>query len=215
MRHYSQFSKVILLENNSTDKTVDIGKALGAEIRSFNVKDEIDDSWYTYIKNNCWKESDADWVIIVDADEFVYSPWLPDILSKTKHTIFAPDYYDMYSDLPPSGSGQIYDEVFMGRRDKTKMNLFQPREIVEINYDPGCHVAKPTGNVSIAMSTDIRTLHMRYLSIDYVLDRNRMGAQRLSALNRKMGWGYHFDFPPEKVIADFNEAKRDLIDIRL
>jgi glycosyltransferase involved in cell wall biosynthesis len=215
MRHYSQFSKVILLENNSTDNTIAIAKAHGAEVWSYDVKDEIDDRWYTEVKNNCWKKSNADWVIIVDADEFVYSPWLLDILSKTKDTIFAPDYYDMYSDVRPYGSGQIYDEVFMGLKDKTKINLFNPQEIKEINYDIGCHRANPEGNVSFAMSMGVRTLHMRYLSIDYVLERNRRWLLRLSAVNRKMGWGYHFGFPPEKVIADFNNAKNNLIDVRL
>lgn len=193
-RHYEQFSNIIMLDE---------------------VWDEVDERKVTDIKNNCWKESKADWVIIADADEFVYSPWLLDILSRTKDTIFAPDYYDMYSDVLPSGSGQIYDEVFMGKKDKTKMNIFRPSEIKEMNYDHGCHRANPTGNVSIAMSLGVRTLHMRYLSIEWVLERNKRVASRLSVINRKMGWGYHTEFPKEKVIEDFNEAKKHLIDVRL
>src|SRR4030066_1175068 len=80
MRHYSQFAKVIILESNSTDQTVEIAHSMGAEIWSYDVPDEIDDRWFTELKNNCWKESKADWVMIVDADEFIYHPEIVKIL---------------------------------------------------------------------------------------------------------------------------------------
>ena len=135
MRHYTQFAHVILLENNSTDRTVEIAQSMGAEIWKYDVPDEINDQWYLDVKNNCWKNSKADWVIIGDADEFVYHPHIIEYLERTDATIFLPRLWNMFSEKFPTTTGQIYEEVTGGRPGGPKMNLFRPSEIKEINYD--------------------------------------------------------------------------------
>jgi hypothetical protein len=193
-RHYEQFSDITFIYS-------EIGV--------------IDDAWFIEVKNSCWKNSKADWVIIVDADEFVYSPNIIYELSKTEATILSPDFYDMYSDALPVGNGQIFDEIFMGKKDKPKMNIFRPDAIRDINYDYGCHVAHPSGKVVFRVPEKIRTLHMRYLSLEYTLATNKRGAERMTERNRINKWGYHVYFSTEKVTNDFNEAKKHLIDVRL
>lgn len=202
MRHYSQFSDIVLLENNSTDRTIEIAKEMGAEVWTYDRPDEINDQWFMDIKNTCWKDSKADWVIIVDADEFVYHPDLKGLLKKTDSTIFTPKLFNMFSEKFPTTKGQIYEEVNKGVEGGGKMNIFRPSEIKEILYGPGCHWAKPEGNVILGAS-DILTLHMRYLSIQYVQDRNDRAAKRLSELNKSQGWGFHVNFPKEDNIKYF------------
>jgi glycosyltransferase involved in cell wall biosynthesis len=191
MRHYTQFSDVILLESNSTDRTVDIAKDMGAEIWHYDREDEINDQWFMDVKNSCWRDSEADWVIIVDADEFVYHPDIKSILETTKSTIFLPRLFNMFSEKFPTTAGQIYEEVTGGRDGGGKMNLFKPSEIKYINYGPGCHAANPIGNVKLNITSDILTLHMRFLSIEYVIERNMRAEKRLSDLNKSQGWGWH------------------------
>jgi glycosyltransferase involved in cell wall biosynthesis len=200
IRHYSQFAKVILLVNNSTDKTVSIAKSLGAEIREVICQDEQNEEWLQMIKNTCWKESKAEWVIIADADEFVYHPDLVEILKRTKATIFQPEYFNMFSKMFPKTKGQIYDSVKKGLPGgiwTDKANVFKPSEITDINYGVGGHSATPTGNV-IYRYDDLMTLHMRFLSEKYVISRHKQAAKRYNAQNRLKGWGVQYFWNEEK-----------------
>jgi glycosyltransferase involved in cell wall biosynthesis len=213
MRHYMQFSDVILLESNSTDKTIDIANSMGAEIWSYDRPDEINDQWFLDVKNSCWKDSKADWVIIVDADEFVYHPNLVEILKKTDSTIFLPRLWNMFHESFPVTEGQIYDEVTRGKEGGAKMNLFRPSEITSINYAVGCHNAFPKGNVRLNTTSELMTLHMRHLGKEYVIERNARASKRLSALNRSMGWGWHVDTPEEEQCKWIDNEMQSLIKV--
>jgi len=211
IRHYSLFSDVVILENNSTDNGINIAKSMGAKIISYNIPDEKDNQWIVDIKNKCWEGNSSDWVIIVDADEFVYHPNLVNILSTTDATIITPKWCNMFSDHIPTTNGQIYDEICYGveYEDGGKTNIFKPKEITEINYDVGCHRCNPKGNI-IYRDTEIKTLHMRYFSIDYVMERNAIAAKRLSQRNRDNGWSYHYYFSRERVEEFFNSSNKDI-----
>lgn len=213
MKHYSRFSQVILMEGHSTDRTVQIAKSYGAIHMEVDSNNEVNDDIWTNLKNNCWKNSKADWVIICDADEFVVHPDLPGYLEQTKSTIFLPRLFNMFSENFPTTKGQIYDEVQFGREGGAKMNVFKPSEIREINYSVGCHHARPEGNVILDINSPIMTLHMRHLSRQYVIDKNRYLHARLSETNKKHGWGYHLAAPPEEVIRYFNNEMSALIKV--
>lgn len=213
MRHYGQFSKVILLENSSTDRTVEIATSMGAEHWNFDREDEINDQWFMDIKNSCWKNSKADWVIICDVDEFVYHPDLPGFLKNTEYTAFIPRLFNMFHDKFPTTEGQIYDEVKMGKEGGGKLNLFRPSEIKEINYQAGAHQAIPKGNVKLGLTSDIKTLHMRWLGVDYVVNKHKRAASRLSMLNKNMMWGHHVMTTREDVIATFHNEMTNLLQV--
>ena len=93
------------------------------------------------------------------------------------------------------------------------MNIFRPSEITEINYAIGCHNAKPKGNVKLNIISEIMTLHMRHLGLEYVLNRNARFSLRMSDLNRSMGWGYHVDSPPESVAKYMSDEMTGLIQV--
>lgn len=216
MRHYSQFAKVIILESNCTDRTVEIAHSHGAEIWNYDVADEIDDAWFTKLKNNCWKDSCADWVMVADADEFIYHPNIREILRRTRSTIIQPRFYNMYSRNFPTTSGQIYEEVRRGVEQvspKAKMNIFRPIAIKDIEYYPGCHEAFPHGRVRINTESGIKTLHMRNLSKDFIIDRNLRARKRNSEINRANGWGVHVDWPEEEWLRRYEEGLREATDI--
>jgi glycosyltransferase involved in cell wall biosynthesis len=213
MRHYSQFADVVILENNSSDNTVALAKSLGAEVWKYDVPDEINDQWYMDVKNNCWKGSTADWVIVGDADEFVYHPDIVRVLHETKATIFLPRLFNMFSEKFPTTPGQIYEEVNMGIEGGGKMNVFRPSAIQEMNYDAGCHSAHPVGDVQLDVVSPIITLHMRNLSKQYVIDRNARASARLSELNKTMGWGYHYNATPEEIGQYFDNEMTALVKV--
>lgn len=203
MKHYSQFASVVVLENNSTDKTVQIAKSWGARVWEQDIPDVIDDQWYIDIKDNIWKSSKADWVMVVDCDEFIYHPNLVEVLEQTSGTIIEPTFYEMFSEKFPTTETQIYDEVKFGCDGGPKINIFRPGKIKEINYQGGCHNATPLGDVQFAKNTGICTLHMRFLSLQYVLDRSKHSAQRLSEFNKRTGLGFHYLWSEEDITNHF------------
>jgi len=225
MRHYSQFSDVIILENNSTDRTIEIAETMGATVSKLKRPDTMNTQWQTDIKNQCWKKSKADWVIVADADEFVFHPNLINILENTDATIICPAMFNMFSDTFPTTEGQIYDEVFMGTEyipptfeydpDHLKlpilnrqMSIFKPSMIREINYLIACHFANPEGDVKIDYESEIIILHMKYLSIEYVLERHKRFAARLSEHNVKCsGAGKQYTWSKKDTVKYINEMK--------
>jgi glycosyltransferase involved in cell wall biosynthesis len=213
MRHYTQFSDVILMEGHSTDRTVEIAESFGARIMKVDTHNEVNDAIYLEIKNNCWKGSKADWVIIVDTDEFVFHPNLIEYLKSTDSTIFRPRLFNMYSEEFPTTEGQIYDEVKYGVDGGGKTNLFRPDQITEINYLPGCHNARPEGNVILNIHSDIYTLHFKNLSRQYVIERNAYLFNRLSEVNKHYKWGCHVGKGAEAVNKDFDDVQEQLIKV--
>lgn len=216
MRHYSQFSDVIILESRSTDNTVQMAHKLGAEVWTYDWPDELNDELITDVKNNCWRESKADWIMIVDADEFIYHQDITKDLSESRYTVIRPRFFDMYSDKFPTTKKQIYDEVQYGIEQLSpspKMNIFRMSAIKEMKYAPGCHDADPQGLVSIDNDSEVKTLHMRYLGKEFVYERNKRHAQRRSQVNKDRGWGWHVDKSREIIEAEFDANFKNVIKV--
>lgn len=207
MRHYSQFSQVYLMEGHSTDKTVEIALKHGAIHYPVDSENTVNDEIWTSLKNNCWKKSKADWVIVCDVDEFVLHPdgisTLLYFLKETKKSIFMPRLWNMFSDTFPTTKGQIYEDVQYGVEGGAKMNIFRPMDIAEINYGVGCHRASPVDkdgrSIKPDTSSPLMTLHMSHLSVEYTIKRRRYLYSRLSEINKKMGWGFHLDCSEEQL----------------
>lgn len=216
IRHYQRFADIYFYESNSTDGSVELAESLGAHVIPFPTGNELNEIRFLEMKNNCWKGSDADWVIIGDTDELVYHPNLINILQSTKYTIFYPKEWRMYSEHFPTTPGQIYDEVQYGTPGLpgyNKMNLFRPSEIKEMNYAVGCHSAQPEGNVKICTDSEIVTLHFHNMGIDYRLKRNAYFASRLSELNKQRGWGSHVQLSENKVKEEIEKEMGNLVKV--
>lgn len=217
MRHYKQYGQVFLFEGHSTDGSATLARSLGAIVISIDTGNEIRDDLFTDIKNNCWKDSWADWVIICDTDEFIYHSHFVEYLKTLQDTVIAPVSYEMFSDQFPTMQGQIYDEINMGIRhpigSNCKMCLFRPREVKNINYEPGSHQAYPEGNIKINLNSEIISMHMRHLSVEYVVQRNLYYRQRRSSINKRNGWGFHVEATRAEVQQWFDVHKPNLVKV--
>jgi len=209
IRHYrKQFPdcKIVVYDNQSSDSSVSIAKAAGCEVITYDTGGKLDDAAYLQIKNNCWKEADdTDWVLVCDVDEH---------FTANNKTLSICDIYG-YSIVKSEGWNMTnmaddldIEAIEMGVRAPSydKIYAFNKRKIKEVNYSPGCHGASPLGDVVVSTHPYI-CKHYKYINIDYMIDRHAMFAKRMSPNNRAKGYGAHYDYPPERIRQEFENAR--------
>jgi len=213
LKHYLQYGSVTIFDNQSTDRSRDIAREAGAIIFEFDSGNQFREDILTHIRNSCWKESKADWVIVTDVDELLYHNNLVWALSKSMGTVLLPRMFNMYSESFPTTKGQIYEEVNMGVEFRSKLCIFRPDSITEMNYDAGCHFARPEGNFILNVKTDIINLHFKNLSTEYAINRNKELCARQSEENNLNNWNWHTAESAEETIRKYNEIKPFLMKI--
>lgn len=215
MRHYTQYGQVILYEGHSTDGSRDLARSLGATVIDFDTDNQVRDDLFTELKNTCWKGSTADWVMVVDMDEFIYHPDMIQFLKTINESVIVPAYFEMLHDEFPKvePSQQLYDVVQMGFPIKPKISVFKPRKIKNTNYGAGMHDALPEGDVSILKNSGVMCFHMRHLGIDNVARRNAYLWGRQSQQNLDNRWGWHVSIPKEEIQKYFDDHRRDCVNV--
>ena len=199
LKHYERFAdKIVAYDNMSSDRTPQILDAHPlCERRTLDTGEQIRDDLLLKFKNNAWKESrgQADWVIVCDADEFIFHPDLPAYLNSCKQraiTIPHPTGFSMVSDSWPEPSRQIWEQVKEGRPDLffSKKAVFDPDAIREINYKPGAHLSYPEGRIKEERDPNLKLLHYKYIGgVKKLAERRDRFSQRLSLVNKMFGWG--------------------------
>jgi hypothetical protein len=166
----------------------------------FGIEGQLNDAEYIRLKNSCWKESDADWVIVCDSDEMLV---LPDDFEHLDYSILKPQGFNMFSNDVPRGK---WTEINTGIKDDnySKLVCFRPREIREINYIYGCHEARPEGNVIIYNGGML--LHYKAVGgAKRLADRHALYASRLAPINKRFKLGFQYSEPREQTIKYFND----------
>jgi len=195
IKHYQQFcERVVIYDNHSTDLTRDIALELGADVRLFGKSGILDDQAYLDVKNNCWKSSQADWVIVVDDDEILYHPDLEfhlKLANAMGSTIFRPQGFNIHSDDFPR---ETFTEILTGEKNEnySKLCIFNPKEVKEIRYNFGCHAARPVGNL-VYDKAKLILLHYRNIGgVERLMARHKEYEKRLSEMNRRLNLGHHY-----------------------
>lgn len=209
LRHYEGFvHKMYFFDNYSTDQSAEIiSNHKNAVLIKLDTKSKLRDDLFLEVKNNCWKDSrgKADFVIVCDVDEFLYHVNMKEFLLRLGtrgYSAALPIGYNMVGDGLPISCGQIYQEIFKGVRTywSDKLSLFDPNMIREINFSPGCHKCNPRGVVRILKDDPgLKLLHYHYLDQRYIIERHKMYAERLSNINRKNAWGFHYLWEESKL----------------
>lgn len=214
-KHYGKFcEKIIMYDNYSTDGSRKLAEELGFEVRVFGLPGVLNDQHYLDVKNQCWKEQigkDIDYVIVVDADEFVVVG--DELINKRmlgEELDSAPTVqgFNMISEQLPVGD--VF-EIKTGSPSESysKQAIFNPDQITEINYIHGCHRNRMTGRITTG--SICRLFHYRQIGgVQRLIDRHAMYRPRLSTFNLKHRMGHHYGTPkftPTEIM-EFNEGKR-------
>lgn len=195
LRHYGSFcDRIVIYDNESDDKTAVMARQAGCLVIPVATGGKHDVAKLREVMNGAYKASrgEADWVICAEGDEFFWRPELHrQLLKYMRRGITLPKIagYDMVSEDPPKGVGQIYDELKRGFPNKIygKRGIFHPS--IDINFEAGGHVCHPEGNVVESEEAEINLLHYRYLGERYFARRYEMHRKRLNEEAKKMGWG--------------------------
>ncbi len=197
--HYKEMgASITIYDNFSTDNSKNIIIESGCNYITYDSNDQIRDDLYLSIKNECWKKSKADWVIVCDLDEIIEINFPID-----RYSIINTDGYDM---IGPVGSRIGVPNVLY-----SKNIMFRPDQFKQIGYQPGCHSCKPEGNISGSIEK-AKLLHYKYISEDYVHSRRLLYKSRLSDFNKQYGFGIEYeDIEREKINNIFKELRRTAI----
>lgn len=207
--------EINIFDNYSTDNTVKIAKNYGCIIHYYDTGNELSDTEYLNIKNNCWKESKTDWVIICDCDELIEITQddLGDEINNGT-SLFKFEGYTMMS-FEKTINLNLID---MGYRDLTfdKSVLFNKQIIKEINFSIGSHSCSPipydTKKINLNKKK-YRLIHYKFLSPNYTIERFKLFNSRLSEINKKNKWGYHYTWSEDKILDFYKEKQKELIKI--
>lgn len=159
LNYYSRFcSKIFVLDNESTDKSVDIAESF-ENVRVISWKkpsDIFDDKYHVKLKIDTYKlysrdggvytEEVADWVVVSDMDEVLYHPDLLNVLSEYKSEgVTVPQIcgFNVVDEKSIDVSMSIVEQYKYGVRHShfDKRIVFQPD--FNMSYSLGCHPAGP------------------------------------------------------------------------
>lgn len=205
LRHYAPWvNRMIFYDDQSDDGTREIIKGYdNAELRDWHGSHCIEDNEFTAFHNEQWKEArgKADWVMALDADEFLYHPNILEVLERyLKEGVEVPQVegYTMIARKFPNTSGQIYDQIKTGVRDGCwdKKAVFR----VHIHYTIGRHgLDFAQFNPKSSATCELKLLHYRCLGMDYLRRRHARNWARVPqhcrdaqhGINTSPGWSEH------------------------
>lgn len=197
--------KIVIFDNCSEDGSQEIAKAAGCQVITYDTGGKLDDAKYLEIKNNAWKDANTNWILVCDVDE------LCDINEKelfreegngaTAIQFHGFNMVNMRDDLD-------IESIEMGVRAPSydKLYLFDKSQISAINYSPGCHGASPLGKIKLSKSVYL-CKHYKYINPNYMIARHALFASRMSDNNKKRGWGAHYNYSPERIRQEFENAR--------
>jgi glycosyltransferase involved in cell wall biosynthesis len=202
LNYYSKIcSKIIIIDNGSIDSSLKLAKKYAnIEIRHLKTNDEYVEDLLVESRNNCWKESTADYVIVCDMDEFLYDENLESKLLTAKNNgVIIPMVigYNMMSDyFPEDYDRPITKQVQEGLRDKMfdKNIIFDPKKVKDINYGPGSHQCNPLFYEDRVVDPliEFKLLHYKYIDKEYICKKHEKYSKRMSTVSKEKRHGYEY-----------------------
>jgi hypothetical protein len=157
------------------------------------------------ISNECWKRSRgwADWVIVIDIDEHLFHPDLTALLVRYKAlgiTIAPALGYQMMSRKVPHPDALLCEAHPYGAPWDiySKLTLFDPSAITEIDYGVGRHHASPTGRVIAPFCDELLLLHYKFLGFERTHARHQQQRSGLRTKDLENSWGYQYTWSEEE-----------------
>lgn len=234
LRHYNCLDEIyVLYETDSTDDTLNILKqSSNVIVKNSHIEGGLDSIDKVNLINNTLHTIEADWVYVVDCDEFIFSPQESpyDFLSRQdceNYSIVRAGMFQVYrhktdKDLDPSlppipqrvhGDPDLFSTAEGPHKPR---NAFYVKPIVvkpssDIRFQPGNHVAE--GDIRVSPELYVGA-HWQMADPSIAIDRRIKNRVRMSERNKRLGMGWqHWDITEEWIRAECDRHLDDpLID---
>lgn len=183
--------RITLLDNMSDDDTIAIATRNGCEISQFDTNGKMAEERLIEIRNNCWKSSNCEFVLVVDADEFVNVD--VKALTEANWNIAVCRGFEMI------GEGEPIEELVYGNPavGYNKPCIWRKSAIKESNLAPGSHTSNPTPNTGVELvyaneEERPHLYHTKWREFKSGLERQHLLATRVSDQSKLKGWNFHY-----------------------
>lgn len=195
LRHYTTFvDRLEFFDDRSDDGTRELIAACPkAVLTDWPYESGIQDDKFLDFANRKWKDAcgKADWIIWIDADEFIYHPRIRELLADYQQKGISMPLiagYTMVSDHFPTTDGQIYDEIKTGVPDNRwcKPAVFRENMVWTVGrHGIDDHRFKPI----TSPTAEIKLLHYRCLGMDWLKERHARNWARVPDRCRSLAFG--------------------------
>lgn len=184
VNHYKRVfnnPQIYIIDNQSTDNSVNIGKELGCEIITLDTGNKYEEYTLCQYRNTVWRNYLGGWIIVCDMDEFLLvtqrdleeEEKLGTSILKVKGIqMVANSKYENLSDLDIYSVSKGYED---SRYDKNL--VFYRNNIFEIGFSWGNHYINPTGKI-VFSEREYRLYHFSKLGVDWLFSRNQIKFNR-------------------------------------
>jgi len=201
---------ITICDNESTDRSVEIAKKLGCNIHTFSTDGIYNEDKLVELRNTLYKDAKTRWVIVCDMDEILTANQ-KDILDEQEKgvTILKTKGYDVIGKSKKNNISNIKSELNSLTRgeykaDMSKSVCFDRTKII-INFGPGSHDAKPTGDIKYS-EKEYMLYHYKKLGLEYYKYTHKRVYNR-SAKSRNKGFGVHYTNNQNRISTAHNETK--------
>ena len=170
--------------------------------------------------NQGWKRSKAraDWVVVTEIDEHLQHPDMKSYLARARQqgvTAIPALGFQMMSERFPDPGETLTQSITKGAADEwySKLSIFSPNDITEINYALGRHTASPEGKVILPPEDEMLLLHYKYLGFENLIARQQQIFKQHEKDIVESGLGVHIAYSREKMEEIWEQLKAALVDL--
>jgi hypothetical protein len=206
-RHYDALvERYFIFDNGSTDRSIDLlaqhPKVTLGEFRAAASVIRESPAFYETV----WHRSrgGADWVFIVNIDEFLHHPDGKAYFGRCIRegvTVLPAKGYEMIAESFPPPGRDLTDSVTTGipSAHLDKLCAFRPDAIRRLKYGVGRHTATPRGHVVHPAMVELKLLHYKYLGESYLVERFAELSARIPESDQARKLGVHYFREPQSL----------------
>jgi hypothetical protein len=209
INHYRKYlpnSKITIYDNESSDNSVEIAKSMGCDVVTFQSSNIQNEYVQEGVKNQCWKNVESGWVLVIDMDEWICVTE-DDLLNEQLNgtSILTIKGFNMIGESEKVNLDDI--DLHTIKRSvihppENKKMCFLKDKITEMNYNIGAHKARPIGDVKYSSKIYINK-HMYLLGLNFVINKTIKRYERTEIM-RQHGLDGHYTNDINKITNYYN-----------